>query len=133
MVDEAPKEIRLMHWPVGVGWWREVTAPQSTLGVVYIRADAAERELNTMAETLRIAQARCTELLEEVRRLRPKPPLLEELRRLTPKPPLCQCAVGSDGQRYAHGACMAFHNMKAVGFINAEGKLMRGDFAGGEQ
>lgn len=82
-----------------------------------VRLRKADVECATMAETLRIAQARCTELLEEVRRLRPKPPV-------------CQCAIGSDGQRYAHGACMAFHNMKAVGHINAEGKLMRGDFAG---
>ena len=82
-----------------------------------VRLRKADDECATMAETLRIAQTRCTELLEEVRRLRPKPPL-------------CQCAVGSDGQRYAHGACMAFHTMKAVGHINAEGKLMRGDFAG---
>jgi len=85
-------------------------------GVEYIRADAAERELDVMAETLRIVQARCTELLEEVRHLRPKPIV-------------CQCMMVA-GKRYAHVACMAFHTVKASGLVNAEGKPVAGDFFG---
>ena len=85
--------------------------------VEYVRGDIAERELNTMAETLRIVQGRCTELLEEVRRLKPQPPV-------------CQCTV-LGGKRYAHGACVAFHTMKASGFINSEGMPVIGDFTGG--
>jgi hypothetical protein len=85
-------------------------------GVEYIRADMAERELDTMAETLRIVQARCTELLEEVRRLRPKPIV-------------CQCLMVA-GKRYSHCGCLAFHTVKAVGFVNGDGEPVDGNFFG---
>jgi hypothetical protein len=41
----------------------------------------------------------------------------------------CKCIV-LDGERYARGSCMAFHDVKAVGFVNHIGECVRGDWAG---
>lgn len=100
-----------------VWWCNQCGAIENSAGwKLPARVALDERELATMAETLRIVQARCTELLEKVRALQPQPPT-------------CGCVM-VDGERYAHGGCMAFHIVRAVGHINGAGMLIRGSWAG---
>jgi hypothetical protein len=42
----------------------------------------------------------------------------------------CLCIISLKGERFAHGACMAYHSVVAVGFVNPMGECVRGDWAG---
>jgi len=39
--------------------------------------------------------------------------------------PTCLCTIQGD-ERFAHGHCLAFHTIKAVGIVHPDGKLTRG-------